>query len=144
MNHLWSQSERYLGVLTGMVWVWLDFCLGGIDTPIKALAILICLDFITGVAAGYHNNELNSRTGARGLLKKSSIFICIMVAYALDSAMAINMFRGMVISGFSIIEVISLIENVDRMGYGEYIPPFIRDRLQQIANEKKITEGDNK
>lgn len=144
MNHLWTQSERYLGILTGMVWVWLDFCLGGIDTPIKALAILICLDFITGVAAGYHNNELNSRTGARGLLKKGSIFICIMVAYALDSAMAINMFRGMVISGFSIIEVISLIENVDRMGYGEYIPSFIRDRLQQIANEKKISKGDNK
>lgn len=46
------------------------------------------------------------------------------------------MFRGMFISGFAIMEAMSIIENIDRMGYGFIIPYFIRNKLRQIADEK--------
>ena len=48
----------------------------------------------------------------------------------------------MVISGFAIIEAMSLIENIDRMGYGFIIPDFLRNKLSQIADEKKLKEVD--
>lgn len=127
-----------------MLWAFLDFCLGGIDTPIKALAILMCMDFITGVAAGYRTGALSSRVGSKGLLKKGGIFFCILIACLLDMAMSMNIFRGMVISAFAIIEAMSLVENVDRMGYGAYIPEFLRVRLKQMADEKVIVKEEDK
>lgn len=54
-----------------------------------------------------------------------------------------EVFRGMTISGFSLIEAMSLIENLDRMGWGYIIPNFLRVRLKQIADEK-VTKGDKK
>lgn len=143
-HHLWTQTELCVGAIAGMLWAFLDFCLGGIDTPIKALAILMCMDFATGVIAGYKAGNLSSRVGAKGLLKKGGVFLCIMIACMLDMAMAMNMFRGMVISGFAIIEAMSLIENIDRMGFGAYIPEFLRVRLQQIADEKHVSKEDDK
>ena len=127
-----------------MLWAFLDFCLGGIDTPIKALAILMFLDFITGVAAGYRTGTLSSRVGSKGLLKKVGIFLCIIIACLLDMAMSMHIFRGMVISAFAIIEAMSLVENVDRMGYGAYIPEFLRVRLKQMADEKVIVKEEDK
>lgn len=133
-----------MGAIAGIVWGWLNFCLGGIDTPIRALAILICFDFITGIAAGYRTGTLSSRVGAKGLFKKSGVFLCIAFAYALDLATSMNMFRGMVISGFAIIEAMSLMENVDRMGYGYFIPEFLRVKLKQVAEEKHVVKEDDK
>ena len=71
-------------------------------------------------------------------MRKAGIFICIIIAYLLDTATGVIMFRGMVITGFAIIEVMSLVENFDRMGYGDMIPLFLRVHLQQIAEEKKL------
>lgn len=136
LNKLWTNAELYMGALSGVFWAVLDFCLGGIDTPIKALAILMCMDFITGVAAEYRKGNLSSRVGAKGLCKKSGILLCITIACMLDMAMEMDVFRGMTISAFAVIEAMSLVENVDRMGYGEYIPDFIRIHLKQIADKK--------
>ena len=131
------------GAIFGMLWAFFDLAIGGIDTPIKALAILIVLDFVTGSTAGHRTGSLSSRVGSKGIIKKAGIFVCIMFAYLLDNAMAIQMFRGIVISGFAIIEAMSLIENIDRMGFGYIIPDFLRTKLAQIAEEKKI-KGDDK
>ena len=142
LNHLWTTAELKIGAIFGCLWAIFDMAIGGIDTPIKALAILIILDFITGVTVGYKTGCLSSKVGSKGIIKKAGIFVCIMFAYLLDTAMAINMFRGMVISGFAIIEAMSLIENIDRMGYGFIIPDFLRNKLSQIADEKKLKEVD--
>ena len=85
---------------------------------------------------------MSSKVGSKGIIKKAGIFVCIMFAYLLDTAMATHMFRGIVISGFAIIEAMSLIENIDRMGYGFIIPDFLRNKLSQIADEKKLKEVD--
>ena len=143
LDKLWSNAELCIGALSGMLWAFLDFCLGGIDTPIKALAILVCMDFITGVTAGYCTGTLSSRAGAKGLLKKGGIFLCIVIACLLDMAMSMHVFRGMVISAFAIIEAMSLVENIDRMGFGAYIPEFLRVRLKQIADEKVIVKKED-
>lgn len=140
ISNLWTHVELQIGILAGIAWGWINFALGGIDTPIRALAILVCLDFVTGVSAAYKNDTLSSRIGAKGIRKKVGIFICVMFAYLLDSAMGMNMFRGMVISGFAIIEGLSLIENVDRLGYGDIIPKFLRVKMAQIEEEKHLKE----
>ena len=89
---LWTTTELKTGTLFGLLWGLLDFMLGGIDAPIMALSCLIMLDFLTGVTAAYKNAELNSRTGGAGLMRKAGIFVCIIIAYLLDTATGLMMF----------------------------------------------------
>ena len=136
MYQLYTTLEVKLGVLFALIWGILNLLLGGIDAPIMALSALILLDFITGVASACKRGELCSAKGAKGLFKKAGVFGCIMIAVMLDTAMATHTFRGMVISGFAIIEALSLLENIDKLGYGEYIPPFLRRKIEQLQDQK--------
>ena len=79
---------------------------------------------------------MSSSVGTHGILKKAGYFLCITIACLVDTSMQTEMFRGMFISGFAIMEAMSIIENIDRMGYGFIIPYFIRNKLKQIADEK--------
>lgn len=106
----------------------------------------MCFDVITGIGASIKHHKLSSAIGARGLFKKAGIFVCILIGFLLDTAMQLDLFRDMVIAGFALIEGISLIENIDRLGYGFIIPAFLRTKIKQIADEKNITKekGDKK
>ena len=66
------------------------------------------------------------------------VFLFIAFAYLLDNAMNTQTLRGMVISGFAIIEALSVFENIDRMGYGHYLPSFLRDHLKKVAADKYL------
>lgn len=143
-NHLWTQTEMLVGATASFLWALLSFCVGGIDTPMKALAVLMCLDFATGITVGWRSKELSSRRGTNGIFKKMVVLICVTMAYMLDLTLGIDMLRSMTISAFATIEALSLIENIDRMGYGSIIPRGLRVRLAQIADEKKIKRGEDK
>ena len=103
----------------------------------------MCLDVLTGIAAGLKHHRLSSAVGSKGLFKKAGIFVCILIGFLLDTAIHVDIFRDMVIAGFALIEGMSLIENIDRMGYGYIIPAFLRDKMKQIAEEKRL-KGDKK
>ena len=103
----------------------------------------MCLDVLTGVAAGFKHHRLSSVIGARGLFKKAGILLCILIGFLLDTAIRADIFRDMVVAGFALIECMSLIENIDRMGFGYIIPAFLRDKMKQIVEEKRL-KGDKK
>lgn len=135
---LYTTFELKVALLSAALWRFLDFTLGGIDTPIQALTLLMVLDFLTGVGAAYKSHDLSSSIGWHGLSKKMMVFLFIAFAYLLDSAMNTQTLRGMVISGFSIIEALSVMENIDRMGYGHFLPSFLRDHLKKVASDKYL------
>lgn len=140
IQHLWTQTELTIGGACGIAVAFLNHILGGIDASIEALALLITIDIITGLAAGMKYHRLSSAIGVRGLFKKSGILLCILIAALLDTAMSIDLFRDLTIAGFAVIEALSLMENIDRLGYGYIIPHFLRDKIKQIAEEKKLIE----
>lgn len=143
LHELYTAFELKLGAAFGILWAFLDMALGGIDTPIKALCVLMILDFITGVSAGYKRGELDSSIGGRGLWKKVCVFFAIGLAYCLDVAMATMMLRGMVISGFAIIEALSVVENIDKLGGSWMIPHFLRDHLKKIAEDRGVLKKED-
>ena len=49
-----------------------------------------------------------------------------------------HMVRTLFIGAFAIVEALSIVENIDRAGYGQYIPSFIRGAIAQISHEKKV------
>ncbi len=116
-----------------------SFLVGGVDLPISSLLMLICIDYATGIYAGWVNHVLSSQISFNGLKRK--IFILVMVALAnlLDNAMGLNhMFRTMMVFGYATMEGISIFENFDRIGWGQYIPAILRSKLIQLRDERGL------
>lgn len=108
------------------------------------LVIFMLIDYITGlIVAGVfkkspktQDGSLESKTGWRGLAKKFSTLILVLVAVRLDLLLGTDYIQSAVILAFCANEVISLIENVGLMGVK--IPPVISKAIS-LLNEK----GDN-
>lgn len=138
LSHLWTSTELKVGVLFSFLWLWFDKMIGGFDDQITALVILTALDIFTGIWASFKTQTFLSSIATRGMWKKAVMFLIIGLGVLLDTAMNTHMVRTMFIGAFAVIEALSLVENIDRMGYGKYIPEFLRNCLAQIAKEKKV------
>lgn len=136
--NLYTATEVKIWAVAGVMWSAFSYLVGGIDDPITALICLVIADFATGIVAAYRTNSWDSKHGFKGMCKKTTMFAVVAFLHWLDVAMQTHMLRGMAISGFAIIEAMSILENVDRCGWGWIIPDFIRGRLAQIKEERKI------
>ena len=109
---------------------------GGFDQSLYALFILIGLDFITGCAAAGQNGELNSGVGRRGIGHKAAILGVVAFCNLIDKGMGVNIMRNMALCAYSANEGLSILENIERLGYGQYIPDFLRRKIAQLRDEK--------
>ncbi|VBB05557.1 holin tox secr: toxin secretion/phage lysis holin [Lucifera butyrica] len=135
----YTQTElRIMGIFSAIGAVF-SFLVGGMDAPIKALLVLICVDYGTGMVAAWKTGTLSSQRGFNGLGRKITILAVVAFANMLDVSMGLqHIFRSMAIFGYAGMEGMSICENIDRAGYGEYIPQFIRDKLIQLREEKGV------
>lgn len=110
------------GVIAGL--------LGGIDTIMHALIFLMIVDYITGLAKGFKNKQLNSEIGFTGLLKKAMILVVVMVAVELERMTSNAMpIREIVIMFYVANEGISLLENISEF---LPLPEKLKDYFTQI------------
>ena len=144
LTTLWTPLEMKIGIAAGLLWSVFSFAVGGVDAPLLAIFALMTLDIMTGLVAAFITGQLGSKLGAKGLFKKAGILLSISIGSLLDTAGGQDIFRSMMIAGFSVIEALSIIENTDRMGYGSIIPAFLHHRLKQLAKEKNIRKKDYK
>ena len=68
-------STAFSFIATGFMWL-----VGGFDLAFKTLAIVMLLDYITGVISAIYKKKVNSKIGFKGILKKSLYFIVIILA----------------------------------------------------------------
>ena len=117
--NLWTATEVKIGCLFSILWLAFNTLVGGVDDQIQALVILVSLDILTGMVASCKSHSF-------------------------ASAMHTHMIRTMFIGAYAIVEAMSILENIDKLGYGQYIPNFIRNALAQIAREKHVEKEDDK
>lgn len=130
--NLYSLTEIKIIAFSGILGGIIAKSLGGFDGQITALFILVMVDYFTGMFAAWQNGKIWSKAGYKGIMKKISIFAAISFAVLVDCSLKTDTFRYMAISGFAIMEAISILENADRGGWGGFIPPFIRGRLVEL------------
>jgi toxin secretion/phage lysis holin len=118
-----------LGAILGLVF-------GALDQAILALCALAMLDFLTGWAASSREGALKSSKGWLGIGKKAAMFGVVAFSNLMDKGMGTNMLREMAICAYSANEGLSILENIDRMGCGQYIPGFLKSKIAQIRAEK--------
>lgn len=108
----------------GIIGSFISTLLGGWDTGLATLCIVMAVDYITGwiVAGVFKNSEksenggLSSSAGFKGLAKKGVMLLFVLVAYRLDLTVGSTYIRDAVIIAFIANEVISITENAGLMG----------------------------
>lgn len=114
---------------------------GGWDTALMILVIFMAVDYITGLLiAGVFKvspkscfGTLDSRAGFKGLVKKGTTLLIVLVACQLDVLMKTEIIRSAAIIAFSANEVISIIENAGLMGIP--IPAVITNAIEVLKNK---------
>ena len=122
---------------------------GGWDTALQTLVVLMAVDYITGliVAGVFHTSPktktgaLESRAGWKGLCRKGTTLLVVLVACQLDAIIGSSFVRDAAVIAFSCNEAISIVENAGLMGIP--IPAAVSkaiDVLKQRADASKESE----
>lgn len=136
MEKIWDKTIKIMaavgGALTGL--------LGGWDSLLKVLVILMTADYASGLAVAVMGRSgkteyggLSSKVGAVGLARKGLMLLVVLVAALLDRAMGTNGFvcRNAACWFYIANEGISILENVGQAG-----APY-PDRLKQLLGQKR-------
>lgn len=127
--------RKIINFFTGTFLTTIVYYLGGLDTALKTLLIMIVLDYLTGICKAIHNKKLNSIIGAKGIVKKVGYLIIVAVSVLLDEVVGdTGAIRNIVIYFFVANEGISILENWSAMGLP--LPQKIFEVLEQLKKEK--------
>lgn len=128
-------AEQYLMSIGAVIGLVFSVSIGGMDRMIYALIALCIVDYITGMFTAFKTGQWDSSTGFRGILKKFVIFAVVALCNCIDTAMGMHILRQMAICAYALNEAGSIIENIDRAGYGKYIPDVIRNALARLTEQ---------
>ena len=127
-----------IGVAGGLA----AWAFGGWDTALAALVICMAVDYISGsvVALVFHKSlktatgAYNSAYGLKGLCKKGLMLLFVVVAVQADRLLGAEYVRDAVCIGFSVNEIISIVENLGLAGVP--LPQAVTKALEQLQTKK--------
>lgn len=132
--------KKFISFITGTLATALVYFLGGWDIALQILLTVIVLDYITGVCKAIYNKKMNSKVGAKGIIKKLGYLIVVAVSVELDRITGnTGAIRTLVIYFFVANEGISILENWGGMGLP--LPQKLTDTLEQLKNDNNPKNG---
>lgn len=110
----------------------------GLGNPmvLKALFLLVVIDFITGIASAYVAKEpIRSRSAVRSAFKVAVYGMLIAAGHLTEAIVPGTTFiEEVVVSFLALTELISIIENIGKMGYA--VPKKLLNQLQKLRDQK--------
>ena len=115
---------------------------GGWDAALTTLIVFMAIDYATGliVAGVFHKSPktksgaLESKAGWKGLCRKGTTILIVLIACRLDLIMGTSFVRDAVIIAYIVNEAISIVENAGLMG----IPiPSVITRAIDVLKKKE-------
>ena len=130
-----KKMEKIFNSCVAVIATFFTYLFGGWDVALSILITFMILDYITGVIWAYIQKNLNSEVGFKGLVKKCTILIVLIVGAMLDRLLNSGewVFRTLVAYFYIANEGISLLENISKLGVP--IPAKIKDALEQLNKE---------
>ena len=137
---LWAKLQAVITAAGG----WIGWFLGGADGMLIALAVLMALDYVSGVMNAVEQHKLSSSVGFRGICKKVLILMLVGVANILDVNVVGggSMLRCAVICFYLSNEGLSLLENAARLGLP--VPDKLREILSQLHDRSRKDDAEPK
>ena len=126
--------KTIINYITSTLLTTIVYYLGGLDTAVKTLLILMVLDYITGICKSIVNKKVNSIIGLKGIIKKVGYLILVALSFLLDGVVGdTGAIRNLVVYFFVANEGISILENWGAMGLP--LPSKILEVLEQLKKE---------
>lgn len=132
----------------GMAGSFIASLFGGWTASLTTLLIFMAIDYVTGlvVAGVFHrspktdNGALESRAGLKGLFRKFTVLLFVLVGYRLDVAVGSTYIKDAVCIAFMANELISIVENAGLMGLP--IPSVITKAIDVLKNKSEEKESE--
>lgn len=131
----WSSIIKTISTTLGAL---AGYMFGGWNMLMNLLLWLVVLDWLTGWAAAWIKGELKSRKGYHGIARKVAIFGLVVISHFIDVILGGQQyFQNAVVFFYLANELLSIIENVGRMGVP--VPKIFRKAIEEfneISGEK--------
>ena len=136
--------DRVLMTIGGAIGGLCSFLYGDFTVGLKWVFLLTVLDWIFGSFAAFKRGEWNSDAGFRGFCRKVVLWGFIAAAHGIDVVFA-NIptgfsFMQLAMCAVALNELGSIVENIDRMGYGYLIPEFVRRGMKALQRKVEKIE----
>lgn len=126
--------KNVINIICGTVLTGASFLLGGWDTALQTLVIVMALDYITGICKAIKQKNLNSKAGLLGFLKKFGYLVIVALAVIIDRVSGnTGVVRTLVIYFFIANDGLSILENWGAIGLP--LPKKMFEVLEQLKNE---------
>lgn len=117
---------------------------GGWTASLTTLLIFMGIDYLSGlvVAGVFHKSPktetgaLESRAGLKGLLRKFTMLLFVLIGYRLDVAVGTTYIRDAVCIAFMANELISIVENAGLMGLP--VPSIITNAIDILKKKGDV------
>ena len=110
------------------------YLMGGLDIAFYSLIIVIVIDYLTGIGSAIYNNELSSKIGFKGIIKKFCYLLIVALSVVIDKLLGQSgLIRSLVIYFFVANDGLSIIENMAKMNVK--LPQKLIDALEQIKKK---------
>ena len=127
-------------LIAGVVGGFIATLLGGWDSALATLVVLMGIDFVTGLVTAVmgkskhrRSGPLNSKAGWIGLAKKFCILLMVVVGVRIDILLGTTYIRDTVCISFCLNELLSIIENTTLMGIP--YPPAIKKAIDVLQTK---------
>lgn len=131
------EKENVLKTITSIAGTIATGLFGGWDIALKLLILFMAIDYITGLIKGRLENNLKSKIGFDGILRKSTILLVLIVGVSLDRLINSGswIFRTLVCFFYIGNEGLSILENVAAIGIP--LPDGLKNALAQLKDGEK-------
>lgn len=139
-----------LGGWIGLIW---GATLQSVSLLLWWFLIFVVADLISGIWAAILTGTWSSRKLSFGVTKKGLAFAIIILAHGLDVSFwyvlhDMPVFQSVTLCAYACGEFGSIIENIERAGYGSALPPVLRrlfltleDRLEHAVDKRLDSVG---
>lgn len=132
MDKLFNMISIFFGIAGGI----LAGVFGGWDTALCTLAVLMALDYITGVIKAVYTKRMSSEIGFNGILKKITVLTVVALANVVQVLLGGHVaIREIVIMFYIANEGISILENAAEILPN--MPEELKDVLLQIRSKSE-------
>ncbi len=128
--------ERTLMTAGGVIGGVFSFAFGNMGALLWWLIIFVAIDYVTGTIGALMTGTWQSKVCGQGIVKKVLYFSIVALAHGLDQVFApliqIEVMQSITICAYCAGEFGSIIENFERMGLADVVPPVIRRAIKAL------------
>lgn len=133
-----SEAYRYAVIVGGAIAGTLASIMGEHLIIFWWLFAFVTTDWLTGVLAACLTGTASSKTGLIGICKKLLILVVGVCFHGLDHVLGISLICTWAVGALCINELLSILENIERAGFGSIIPPIVRHVINQVKEQQEL------